>query len=114
MKKLLLLLFTVLLFANCKDTIFHNPTICDSTVFVEVPVLIDSVVFHDSLAIREIIVFRDSSVIKDTIRLIETGKGNLKISGAKQNATFYIDLDSIRVMIRNDSILDIWQRPAKQ
>lgn len=66
---------------------------------------IDSLMLHDPTV-------RDSVVIVDTIRLIETGRGNLYISGAKQYVTFDIDLDSIKVLIRNDSLIDKWQRPA--
>lgn len=104
----------MVILTSCKDTIFYKPKICDSTIYN----YRDSVLFDikDSVRIidKEQINWRDSVVISDTIRLIETGKGNIEIFGGKQHVTFYIDLDSIRVMIRNDSIVDIWQRPAKQ
>lgn len=102
----------MLILISCKDTIFYKPKICDSTIYN----YRDSILFQDSIRIieKEVPVFRDSVVISDTIRLIETGKGNIKISGGKQYVTFYIDLDSIRVMIQNDSIIDVWQRPAKR
>lgn len=105
---------SIFLLTSCKDTIFYKPKVCDSTIYH----YRDSVLFdiRDSIRIieRDVPVFRDSVIISDTIRLIETGKGNLKISGAKQHVTFDIDLDSIRVKIRNDSIIGVWQRPAKQ
>lgn len=111
-KSIFILFLTAFMVCSCNHVIIYDPNICDSTIYHH----LDSVVFRDSIRFieKEVPVFRDSVVISDTIRLIETGKGNLKISGAKQHVTFYIDLDSIRVVIRNDSIIDAWQRPAGQ
>lgn len=100
--KLLTTILALLLFVSCDPCITHNPTICDSTA------IHDSVVLRDSV----VIVINDST-IKDSLRVLEIGDGNIIITGNKEHTTFYIDLDSIKVVIRNDSIISIWQRPAR-
>lgn len=99
--KTITIILALFLIASCDPRLTHDPTICDSTA------IHDSVVLRDSV----VIVIHDST-IRDSLRVLEIGDGNIVITGNKEHTTFYIDLDSIKTVIRNDSIISIWQRPA--
>lgn len=111
MKAILLSLLIAFSITGCDHLIIENPTICDSTIYHDSIVPVDSLIIRDSVIYN----YRDSiaRIIKDTVRLIEVPGHNIQIQGAKEHITFNIDLDSIKVLIRNDSIIDVWQRPAK-
>ena len=106
-KILSILCIFMLTAGTCRKVIIEHIPVCDSVV------VRDSFVTH--VSIRDSLIIRDSSLIKDTLKLIEIGDGNMVITGSTQHTTFDIDLDSVGVTIRNDSIINLWfgERPAR-